>query len=108
MQQRGRLQNDSRTKKAVAADEKHAQTREDSIRRAKVRCSLAAPIQNQQLVPAQHQLRKNGAHSAGFCEPDRRHHQVSHKDQEIPHPANPTKRRKSFNLAPLQEFAMDT
>jgi hypothetical protein len=54
--------------------------------RAKVGCSLAAPIQYQQLMPAQHRLRKNRTESAGPHEPDCSDYQVDQKDEGIPIP----------------------
>jgi hypothetical protein len=57
-------------------------------------------------MPNQHRFRKNGAESTGLCEPDHRNYQVNQKDQEVPHPANPTN-LQVLHFEPLQEFAMD-
>jgi hypothetical protein len=51
MQQSGRLQNDGGAENADSAHEKSTQTGDDTIRGAQVGCTLAAAIEDQQLMP---------------------------------------------------------
>jgi hypothetical protein len=67
MQQSGNLQNDGGAKGARWADEKGAQTGDDSIRGPKVGRTLPAAIENQELMPDQDGFSDNGAESARRC-----------------------------------------
>ena len=68
MQQSGRLQNDGGTENACRAHEKGAQTGDDPIRGAQVGRTLAAAIEDQQLMPDQHGFGNNGTESARPCQ----------------------------------------
>ena len=69
MQQSGRLQNDGGTENACPAHEKGAQTGDDPIGGAQVGRTLAAAIEDQQLMPDQHGFGNNGTDSARPCQP---------------------------------------
>ena len=64
VQESGRLQNYGRTENACRAHEKGAQTSDDTIRGAQVRSTLAAAIEDQQLMPDQHGFGYHGTESA--------------------------------------------
>jgi hypothetical protein len=68
MEQSGRLQNDGGTENARPAHEKGAQTGDDPIGGAQVRHTLAAAIEDQQLMPEQRRFGNNGTESARPCE----------------------------------------
>ena len=68
MQQSGRLQNDGGTENACRAHEKSAQAGDDTIRGTQVGRTLAATIEDQQLMPDQHGFGDNGTDSARPCQ----------------------------------------
>ena len=67
MEQSGRLQNDGGTENACRAHEKSAQAGDDTIRGTQVGCTLAAAIEDQQLMPDQRGFGNNGMDSARPC-----------------------------------------
>jgi hypothetical protein len=67
MQQSGRLQNDGGMENACSAHEKGAQAGDDAIRDAQVGRTLAAAIEDQQLMPEQRGFGDNGTESARPC-----------------------------------------
>jgi hypothetical protein len=68
VQQSGRLQNDGGTEKACPAHEKGTQTGDDPISGAQLRRTLAAAIEDEQLMPDQYGFRNNGAEFARPCQ----------------------------------------
>jgi hypothetical protein len=68
MQQGGRLQNDGGTENTYPAHEKGTQTGDDPIGGAQVRRTLAAAIDDQQLMPDQRGFGNNGTESARPCQ----------------------------------------
>jgi hypothetical protein len=67
MQQSGRLQNDGGTENACRAHEKGAQTSDDTIRGAQVGSTLAAAIDDPQLMFDQHRLGNDGTEASWPC-----------------------------------------
>jgi len=68
MQQSCRPQNDDSTQKARRANEKRARTGNSAIGRAQVGRTLAAPIQDQKLMPDQHGFGNHTAETARLCQ----------------------------------------
>ena len=68
MEQRGRLQNDGRTENARSAHEKSAQAGDDTVPSMEVRRTLAAPIEDQELMPNQGGFGHDGAKAARLCQ----------------------------------------
>ena len=68
MQQSGRFENDGGTEKACRVQEKGAQAGDDAIGRLQVGGTLAAAIEDQQLMPDQHGFGDNGTESAWLCQ----------------------------------------
>jgi hypothetical protein len=69
VQQSGRLQNDGGTENACPAHEKGTPTGEDPIGGTQLRRTLAAAIEDEQLVPDQHGFGDDGAESTWPCQP---------------------------------------
>ena len=67
MQQSGRLQNDGGTQNACRAHEKGAQAGDDTIRGAQVGRTLAAAIEDQQLMFDEHRLSNDGTEASWPC-----------------------------------------
>ena len=76
VQQSRRLQNDGVTENACPAHEQCAQTGDDPIGSAQFGSTLAAAIEDQQLMPGQHGFGNNGTDSARPCQP-------SHGDDQM-------------------------
>src|SRR5262245_35811622 len=68
MEQSGRLQNDGGTENLHRAYEEGAQAGDDAIRGPQVWCTLAAAIEDQQLMPDQHGFGDNGTEYARPCQ----------------------------------------
>src|SRR4051794_7999763 len=68
VQQRGRLQNNSRTKDTCRVYEKRAQSHDDSIGGSQIGSTFATSAENEQLMPNQHGFGNNGAEPAGSYE----------------------------------------
>jgi hypothetical protein len=64
----GRSQNDGGTENACRAHEQGAQAGDDTIRGAQVGRTLAAAIEDQQLMPDQGRFGDNGTESARPCQ----------------------------------------
>ena len=77
MQQSGRFQNNSGTENTGLADEKRAQPGDDPISDVQVGRTLAAAIEDQQLMSHQHRLGNNGTDSARPCQSRYRHNQMN-------------------------------
>ena len=99
MQQRGRPQHDGGAEKPCPADEKRAHTCDESIRNAQVGRPLAAPIQDEQLMPDQHGFGDHAADSARHCQPNHDDNQMHQKNQELPHLGNRIKLRQTLDFA---------
>jgi len=84
-QQGGRLHNDGGTEHSCGAHEKSTQTGEDTIRGTQIGRTLAAPIEDQQLMAEQYRLGNNGTEASGPREPACRDHQMNQKDDNIAH-----------------------
>ena len=67
MQQRGRLQNDGGAENACRAHEKGAQTGDDTIRGAQIGRTLAAAIEDPQLMFDEHRLGNDGTEASWPC-----------------------------------------
>jgi hypothetical protein len=67
MQQSGRLQNDGGAENACRAHEEGAQTGEDSIRGAQIGRTLAAAIENPQLMFDEHRLGNDRTEASWPC-----------------------------------------
>jgi hypothetical protein len=68
VQQCRRLQNDGGTENACQEHEKGTQTGDDPIGGAQLRRTLAAAIEDEQLMPDQYGFRNNGAESTRPCQ----------------------------------------
>ena len=68
MKQGGRLQNDGGTENACPAHEKGPQTGDNTIRGAQVRRTLAAAIEDQELMSDQHGFGDHGPETARLCQ----------------------------------------
>src|SRR5262249_24100089 len=101
MQQRGRLQSNSRTEKAGSTDEECAQTGDHPVQRAQIRRPFTAAVQDEQLMPEQYGLCQHATEPARVSQPNNGDDQMHQKDQEVAHFGNPTKIRKPFSLALL-------
>ena len=77
MQQSGRLQNDGGTENACRAYEKGTHTGDNPIGGPQVGCTLAAPIEDQELMPDQRGFGNNGAEAARPCQSSQRDDQMN-------------------------------
>jgi hypothetical protein len=68
VQQCRRLKNDGGTENVCPEHEKGTQTGDDPIGGAQLRRTLAAAIEDEQLMPDQYGFRNNGAESARPCQ----------------------------------------
>jgi hypothetical protein len=98
---------ESGAENACRADEKGAQTSDDTISGAQIGRMLAAAIEYPQLMFDEHRLGNDGTEASWPCSPDYGDDQMNEKDDDIAHPgtlSNP----KTLDYAPTQQFAMDT
>jgi hypothetical protein len=86
MQQSGRLQNDGGAENAYRAHEKRAQTGDDTIRGAQIGRTLAAAIEDPQLMFDEHRLGNDGTEASWPCQPDYGDDQMNEKDDDVAHP----------------------
>jgi hypothetical protein len=107
MQQSGRLQNDGGTENACRAYEKGTQTGDNPIGGAQVGCTLAAPIEDQELMPDQRGFGNNGADSARPCQSGYGDDQMNAQDDQIAHPGNGINTSRSTAFRPIWQFAID-
>ena len=108
MQQSGRLQNDGGTENACRAYEKGTQTGDNPIGGAQVGCTLAAPIEDQELMPDQRGFGNNGADSARPCQSGYGDDQMNEQDEQIAHPCNGINTSRSTAFRPIWQFAIDS
>ena len=107
MQQSGRLQNDGGTENACPAHEKGTQTGDDPIGGAEIGRTLAAAIEDQQLMPDQHGFGNNGTEPARPCQSGHGDNQMNEQDEEVAHPGNGISTSKTTVFRPIWQFAMD-
>jgi hypothetical protein len=99
MQQSGRLQNDGGAENACRAHEEGAQTGEDTIRGAQIGRTLAAAIEDPQLMFDEHRLGNDGTEASWPCQPDYGDDQMNEKHDNIAHPGMLSKPEKSLIVA---------
>jgi hypothetical protein len=86
MPQSGRLQNDGGVENACRAHEKGAQTDDDTIRGAQIGRTLAATIEDPQLMFDEHRLGNDGTEASWPRQPGYGDDQMNEKDDDIAHP----------------------
>jgi hypothetical protein len=86
MQRSGRLQNDGGAENACRAHEKGAQSGDDTIRGAQIGRTLAAAIEDPQLMFDEHRLGNDGTEASWSCYPDYGDDQMNEKDDDVAHP----------------------
>jgi hypothetical protein len=86
IQQSGRPQNDGGAENACRAHEKGAQSGDDTIRGAQIGRTLAAAIEDPQLMFDEHRLGNDRTEASWPCKPDYGDDHMNEKDDDIAHP----------------------
>jgi len=108
MQQSRRLHNDGRPENACPAHEEGTQTGDDPIGGVQVRRTLAATIEDLQLMADQHGFGNHRTNAARPCQSGHGNDQMNEEEQEVAHPGNGISTpQKPPDFRPTWQFAME-
>jgi hypothetical protein len=107
MQESGRLQSDGGTKDTCRAHEQRAQAGNDPIRGTQVGGTLAAAIEDEQLMPDEHGFGDNGTESTWPPQSGQGDDQMNEYDSEVAHTGNGINTSKTTALMSIWQFAID-
>jgi hypothetical protein len=85
VEERRRFQHNCGTDDTRRAHQECAQTSDDPIGWAQIRCPLPGAIEDQELLLDEHRLGDYRTNTAGTCESRKSSDQMKEKDDEIPH-----------------------
>ncbi len=107
VQQGGGPQTNGCTEEARWPHEQGAQAGDDPIRGTQVGSTLAATLEDQQLMPEQHRFGHDGPETTWPSQPHQGDDQMNEQDDAVAHPGNRNKTSRASVFRPIWQFAMD-